>query len=263
MNRAVVFRPLRLALALALFATGAVQLAHAAPACGKPPSGELTAARVAAVQPTRQEADLYEGPVWIKDALYFSDFSFAPGFPSRIRKLALDGSVSTFIEDSGSNGLALDNADQLLLADQVAQRITRVNSSTGASLGELVPSGQHKPNDLILRSDDNLYFTDPDSAGQGLYRVSPTGQLSEPIKQSNTPNAPGAPNGVVLSPDENTLYVGDVQQRFVAKFSGLNMQPVECGSEHFFALAELGLLRLLIECFVAGSDCIAARALAV
>jgi gluconolactonase len=159
-----------------------------------------------------------EGPVWVGSLgrLFFSDNASSP---LRIFQLTPPSTTpEIFLADSGSNGLALDNADQLLLADQSAQRITRVDSSTAARLGELVPAGQHKPNDLILRSDDNLYFTDPDSGGQGLYRVSPSGQLSEPIKQSNTPNAPGAPNGVVLSPDENTLYVGDVQQRFVARF---------------------------------------------
>ena len=135
MNRVVVFRPLRLVrlvLALALCATGVAQLAHAAPACGKPPSGELTAARVAAVQPTRQEAGLYEGPVWIKDALYFSDFSFAPGFPSRIRKLALDGSVSTFIEDSGSNGLAVDANGEIVAATHKYKALSRYALASGA-----------------------------------------------------------------------------------------------------------------------------------
>jgi gluconolactonase len=80
----------------------------------------------------------------------------------------------------------------------------------------VVPAGNHTPNDLVLRSDENLYFTDPNSGGRGFYRASPSGQLDGPFSQSNTPNTPGAPNGVVLSPDENTLYVGDVQQNFVA-----------------------------------------------
>ena len=70
-------------------------------ACGKAPSGELVAQRVEAVKPSRKEAGLYEGPVWVKDALYFSDFAFSQGFPSRIRKLAADGSVSTLTEDGG------------------------------------------------------------------------------------------------------------------------------------------------------------------
>ena len=92
-------------LSLALVATNAL-----AASCGAPPSGILRAERVDGVTASRAEPGLFEGPVWIKDALYFSDFSFAKGFPSRVRKLAADGKVGTAIEDSGSNGLAVDAA---------------------------------------------------------------------------------------------------------------------------------------------------------
>ena len=54
-----------------------------------------------------------------------------------------------------------------------------------------------------MRSDDNIYFTDPDS---GFYRISPHGTVSAAMKV----NQVSRPNGIVLSPDENTLYVGDV-----------------------------------------------------
>jgi gluconolactonase len=82
--------------ALALLGHGAALAAtplpsHLPSSCGKAPSGELSAQRIAAVTPSRSEPGLYEGPVWIKDALYFSDFSFSQGFPSRVRKLTLDG----------------------------------------------------------------------------------------------------------------------------------------------------------------------------
>src|SRR5438067_12133523 len=90
--------------------------AFAAPACGAAPTGELRAERVASVKPSHKEPGLYEGPVWIGDALYFSDFTFAPGFPSRIRKLAADGTVTTVVEDSGSNGLAVDAHGDLVAA---------------------------------------------------------------------------------------------------------------------------------------------------
>lgn len=159
-----------------------------------------------------------EGPVWVGSvgALFFSDNASSP---PRIWRLAPPFTTpEIFVPDSGSNGLAVDNEDQLLLADQVDLRISRVNSTSGAALGDRVPPGNARPNDLVLRSDDNLYFTDPDSGGRGLYRVSPTGERSGPFTQANAANAPNAPNGVVLSPDENTLYVGDVQQRFVAAF---------------------------------------------
>jgi gluconolactonase len=160
-----------------------------------------------------------EGPVWVgsRNRLFFSDNASGP---ERIWQIEPPFTTpSIFMPDSGSNGLAIDNEDQLLVADQSDRRITRVDATSAAIIETVVPAGNHTPNDLVLRSDDNLYFTDPNSGGRGFYRASPSGQLDGPFSQSNTPNTPGAPNGVVLSPDENTLYVGDVQQNFVAALS--------------------------------------------
>ena len=53
-----------------------------------------------------------------------------------------------------------------------------------------------KPNDVIVRSDDNVYFTDPDS---GFYRITPSGTVSAAMKftQGSRPNARSmAPPGV-------------------------------------------------------------------
>jgi len=166
--------------------------------------------------PAGQDFAFVEGPVWVgsRNRLFFSDNVFG-----RIWQIEPPfTAVSTFLNDTGANGLAIDNDDQLLVADASALRITRVDLASSQIVETVVPSANFKPNDLVLRSDENLYFTDPDSGGRGFYRASPSGQLDGPFSQSNTQNAPGAPNGVVLSPDENTLYVGDVQQRFVASF---------------------------------------------
>lgn len=186
----------------------------AAPACsGQPPSGELTAERIAAVKPTRGEAGLYEGPVWIKDALYFSDFSFGPGFPSRIRKLALDGSVTTVLDDSGGNGMATDAAGKLLVASHKDKALKRV-TTTGAGAGFIARryAGQvfNSPNDLTVALNGTVYFTDPDyqkaaaPGGQpvtGVYRVATDGRVS--LVDGTRPN----PNGIALSPAGDILYV--------------------------------------------------------
>jgi gluconolactonase len=164
--------------------------------------------------PDGQNFSFIEGPVWVgsQNRLFFSDntvgriWQIAPPFTT----------PSSFLENSGANGLAVNNDDQLLVADQSAGRITRVDPASAQIAETVVPSANFRPNDLVLRSDENLYFTDPDSGGRGFYRASPSGQLDGPFSQSNTPNTPGAPNGVVLSADENRLYVGDVQQRFVS-----------------------------------------------
>lgn len=197
----------------ALLLSLASAAATAAPACGKAPSGELRAERVAAVKPSRSEPGLYEGPVWIKDALYFSDFSFAPGFPSRIRKLGLDGAVSTVVEDSGSNGLAVDAHGDLVAATHKYKALSRYaladgkrTTIAGTYNGQVFDS----PNDIAIAKDGTIYFTDPDfqkaaaPGGQpvtGVYRVGTDGKVT--LVDGTRPN----PNGVSLSPAGDVLYV--------------------------------------------------------
>ena len=194
-------------LSFALAATNAL-----AASCGAPPSGELKAERVAAVTASRAEPGLFEGPVWIKDALYFSDFSFAKGFPSRVRKLDQDGTVSTAIEDSGSNGLAVDAGGALLLASHKDKALLRRGRD-----GKLAPlagtfGGQvfNSPNDIAAAPDGSVYFTDPDwqkaaaPGGQpvtGIYRVGPNDAVT--LVDGTRPN----PNGIALSPAADVLYV--------------------------------------------------------
>jgi len=191
---------------LALFATNTF-----AASCGAPPSGELKAERLASVMPSRTEPGLYEGPVWVGDALYFSDFSFAKGFPSRVRKLAADGTVSTLIEDSGSNGLAVDGRGELVLASHKDKALVRHDRN-----GKRVPLAAsfkgnvfNSPNDIAIARDGTIYFTDPDwqkaaaPGGQpvtGIYRVSTKGEVT--LVDGTRRN----PNGIALSPTGDVLY---------------------------------------------------------
>ncbi len=174
-----------------------------------------------------------EGPVWIASlgTLFFSDNASSPA--EVIWKLVPPSTTpELFMEASGSNGLAVDANDQLILADQRAKRITRVDPTTAMVTDTLVPAGNYQPNDLQMRSDGNLYFTDPNSAGRGFYRVSPAGEVTGPLLDVN------APNGVVLSPDENTLYVGDVQNREIRTFALASDGAVDTASGTLFATTQ-------------------------
>jgi gluconolactonase len=157
---------------------------------------------------------LWEGVVWTGDALYFSEI--ANGNASQINRYTAQGGVQRgAILDTGSNGLALDAAGDLLLAAHDVGGISRVDLPGGTiTRGAQQNAGQrfNSPNDLVLRGDGNVYFTDPDfqspagriQGGTRVYRIAP-------------PNATGAisvvdatldqPNGITLSPDGNTLYV--------------------------------------------------------
>jgi gluconolactonase len=194
---------------LLAFASGA----QAASSCGKAPSGELTAERIAAAQPTQTGFSLYEGAVWIKDSLYFSDFAHSGNFPSRIRKLNPDGTVTTFLEDSGSNGLAVDNDGNLIAATHKFKALSRyamADKKRTTVAGEYEGNVFNSPNDVTVAKDGTMYFTDPSyqvaaAPGKqpvtGIYRVAKDGKVTLLDGTRNNPN------GISLSPKGDVLYV--------------------------------------------------------
>ena len=192
--------------------TGGASAAFVCPADGNygdPLAGMGAVQEIAA--PQSSYFAFIEGPVWVGslNTLFFSDNASSPD--ERIWKLVPPSTTpEIYLEPSGSNGLAIDGNDQLILADQRGKQITRVNSSGFVEIETLAGPGAYTPNDVIVRSDGNIYFTDPAS---GFYRVSPSGEVSEPN------NGVAQPNGAVLSLDENTLYVGDVGNRQIHAFA--------------------------------------------
>lgn len=163
---------------------------------------------------------IVEGPVWIGDALYVSEMNHM-GYAgagdnvrmSRMLKVSASDQVSIFLADSGSNGLAVDGEGNLLAAVHKDGSITR--RSMPAGMPATVVAGMYmgqrfnSPNDLALRSDGNIYFSDPTfqapstppQSATRVYRVAPDGTVSALSDNFNNPN------GVALSLDENTLYV--------------------------------------------------------
>lgn len=188
---------------------------------GAAPSGKLVATRVEEANSTREEPGLFEGPVWIDDALYFSDFTFAARFPSRIQRLGPDGTVTTVIDDSGSNGLAVDREGNILAAAHAHKAISRYHPHTGHQkvvIDEFNSDPFNSPNDLTVSRSGVIYFTDPDfqrsaaPGGQPLTRVYQYDERGVKVIDESLTN----PNGVSLSPDESTLYVagGDVLRAY-------------------------------------------------
>lgn len=152
-----------------------------------------------------------EGPVWHPGGyLLFSDipantiFKWTPGTEQAIE----------FLNPSGhSNGIVLDLEGNLLLA-QHDGKISRVNNDKTMEVvvSEFEGNRLNSPNDLTIRSDGTIYFTDPpygvseedkELDVNGVYKLSPDGVLSLIFQDL------GRPNGVVLSPDEKTLYVNN------------------------------------------------------
>lgn len=152
--------------------------------------------------------------MWINDALYFSDFTFDSGYPSRIQKLTTAGVMTTQIADSGSNGLAVDAQGDIVAATHKYSGLSRFDIATGnrTSVASTYNGNVfNSPNDLVIADDGTIYFTDPtyqhdSSAGgqpiTGVYRVDVNGTVT--LIEDGLNN----PNGVALSPDEDVLYVG-------------------------------------------------------
>ncbi len=157
-----------------------------------------------------------EGPQWdpASGVLYFSDIP-----NNRIHKVT-GTTVTVFREPTGkANGLALDTAGRLMAAEHFNRRvsITDVDGGVAAVVERYQGQRFNSPNDLIMRSDGTLYFTDPpyglegarEVSFNGVYRLTPGGVLTaEDQGNANTTR----PNGVVLSLDETTLYVADTAQ---------------------------------------------------
>jgi gluconolactonase len=163
-----------------------------------------------------------EGPLWLaKDGvLLFSDIP-----ANRIYKLTPPSTIEIFREPSGnSNGLNLDNQGLLIVCEHSNRRVTRTLAN-----GMIMPVADtymgmklNSPNDAIIRSDGTIYFTDPpygipmgqqqELGFEGVFRVTPGGQLSTIVEDMNRPN------GIALSPDESTLYVSDSETPEVRAF---------------------------------------------
>ena len=169
-----------------------------------------------------------EGPVWDKqaNALFFSDIprnSVMKWQPETGAALYLKPSgytgIGDYSKEPGSNGLTIDSEGRLVSCEHGDRRISRLEKGGGKKT--LVDSYQGKrlnsPNDLVYKSNGDLYFTDPplricrsrrsDPSREldfcGVYRLSKSGQLTLLTKELSRPN------GLAFSPDEKTLYVAN------------------------------------------------------
>ena len=162
-----------------------------------------------------------EGPAWSAEGyLLYSDIPANTIF----RWTEGEGS-SEFITPSGnSNGLIFDPMGRLLAAEHGGRRISRrvIGQDAMTVVDQFEGKKLNSPNDLVLRSDGTIYFTDPpygiqpqdqEQAFQGVFRIDPEGQISLVADDFDRPN------GIVLSPDESTLYVADTAKEHVRSFA--------------------------------------------
>lgn len=166
-----------------------------------------------------------EGPVWHPDGVLF--FSDIPAH--RIFKLMLDGTSEIYREPSGgANGLTLDRQGRLIACEYHSRRVSR--TETDGTITVLADNYRGKrlnsPNDVVVKSDGSIYFTDPfygfpadqerELDFQGVYRIAPDGLISLLVDDF------GVPNGLAFSPDERILYIDDSRHQHVRAFDVLS-----------------------------------------
>jgi gluconolactonase len=169
-----------------------------------------------------------EGPVWIDKlgVLLFSDMDFgagdAKGPPSRIRRLKPPSSFDVLVESANSNGLAYMREGALgvvMAATHDTQSLTAFDPATGARTDlSVLYKGKHfnSPNDLAIMQSGTVFFSDPDyQLGTRSSEIGSTGVYSTILSLAEDPTPAvlvdgtlQKPNGVALSPDQRTLYVG-------------------------------------------------------
>ena len=174
-----------------------------------------------------------EGPVWNQQEKFLL-FSDVPN--NRIIKWKAGEGTSVFLQPSGysgaepftgrepgSNGLTFDKEGRLVFCQHGDRRISRLEKDgTRTTLVDTYEGKRlNSPNDLIFKSNGDLYFTDPPFGlpkafddpkkklpFQGVYRLSSKGKLTLLTAQVK------APNGIAFSPDEKKLYVADSARAF-------------------------------------------------
>lgn len=173
-----------------------------------------------------------EGPVWVEElnSLLFTDVPM-----NIVYQWNETNGKSVFLEpgsfneanptsnEPGANGLAIDSSGKLVLCQHGDRRVAQMISPLTNPSPDFTPYVEtylgkkfNSPNDLVFSSDRDLYFTDPPYglAGRaddplreldycGVYRLTNDGNLSVLDKTLNKPN------GIALSPDEQTLYVAN------------------------------------------------------
>lgn len=168
-----------------------------------------------------------EGPVWHPRDRHLT-FSDMPG--DHMRRWFPDGRIETFRRPSNmANGNTYDADGRLLTCEHATSRVTRTEPDGSITVLATHYGGKelNSPNDIVVRTDGTVFFTDPafgrrefygvpreqELDFQGVYAVDPDGSnlrlLADDFDQ---------PNGLCLSLDETMLFVNDTPREHIRRF---------------------------------------------
>lgn len=152
-----------------------------------------------------------EGPAWIpaKKMLVFSDIP-----NSKIMQWSESGGLAVFRDSEQSNGNILDLQGRLVSCQHAGRNLVRQETDGKITVLADKFDGQrfNSPNDVAVRSDGTLWFTDPpwgltgqhEIPGHWVFKLDPATAKVEPVIKDLA-----MPNGINFSPDETRLYVAD------------------------------------------------------
>ena len=169
-----------------------------------------------------------EGPIWHPAEAHLT-FSDIPG--NRLYRWSEAGGVTVLREPSNmANGNTYDAQGRMLTCEHATSRVTRTEPD-----GSVVVLASHyqgkelnSPNDIVVRSDGTVWFTDPtfgrfDGVGRarpaqldfrGVFRMDASGEnLRVACAEFDMPN------GLAFTPDEQHLYVADTPRMHVRRFA--------------------------------------------
>jgi len=170
-----------------------------------------------------------EGPVYVPAGRYVV-WSDIPN-ERMLRWDEMSGNVGLFRSPSGfSNGNTLDREGRLVTCEHGNRRVSRTeHDGTISVLADRFDGKQlNSPNDVVVRSDGSVWFTDPaygidsdyegykgeiETGGCHVYRVGTDGVLTRVADDFNRPN------GIAFSPDESLLYISDSEEGTLRVFT--------------------------------------------
>lgn len=161
-----------------------------------------------------------EGPVWSREG--FLLFSDVPA--DKILKLEPGEKPMVFRDDThGANGNTFDAQGRLYSCESKSRRVIRTDKK--GNIEVLAEKWQGKrlnaPNDIVVRKDGQIYFTDPAFGSQadgreldfyGVYHIAPKGGISVVAKPK------GRPNGIAFSPNGRVLYVANSDEHNIRAY---------------------------------------------
>ncbi len=171
--------------------------------------------------------DFTEGPIWNhrEEHLIFSDI---PG--NIMRRWRPDGSIATWRQPSNmANGNAYDPQGRVVTCEHATSRVTRTEADGSVTVLASHYAGKelNSPNDIVVKSDGSIYFTDPGFGRmeyyglpreqqltfQGVYRLDPESRALTLLVSDFD-----QPNGLCFSVDETQLFVNDTMRGHVRVF---------------------------------------------